>query len=415
MIRKYIILVAVSLLSALGLMAQHNTSSPYTRFGYGTILDGGFGQSRAMGGISYGLRPEQFTNPMQPASYTSSDSLNFRMEAGVSFQFSNFKAENGSTTEHDGNLEFLAFQFPIKKWVALSFGVMPYSIVGYDFQESQKVASSILAGSLSNTYKYTGEGGITQLYAGIAFRPVNWLSFGGNLLFSFGTIAHESQSIFLQNTYFSTSMKREIKVKDVTGNFGVQATIPMKENHSLTIGGVMQLKSELNTDATQTIITTDTTTLNYDNKFDLPMYFGLGIVYNYSKEFLIGFDYKRELWSDVRFFGEKNFQNRSKFSLGAQWLPDANGRKYFHRVAYRWGANVGSSYFEVNNQQLTSFSLTTGWGFPLKKGLNPTMMNVSFEYGHCGSVQSKLLREQFFKFTLNATINERWFMKRKLN
>ena len=38
-----------------GLWAQHNTSSPYTRYGYGNVLDGGFGQTRAMGGLSYGL------------------------------------------------------------------------------------------------------------------------------------------------------------------------------------------------------------------------------------------------------------------------------------------------------------------------------------------------------------------------
>ena len=415
MIRKHFILAVLLLLSVLDIEAQHNTSSPYTRFGYGNILDGGFGQSRAMGGLSFGLRPEQYVNPMQPASYTSIDSLNFRLEAGVSFQLSNYKDASGSVTEKDGNIEFLAFQFPIKRWIAFSFGIMPYSIVGYDFQQSQTVSSTIQSGSLYNEYKYSGEGGVTQLYAGLAFRPVQWLSIGGNFLFGFGTVSQTSESAFSQKTYYATTMTREIKVKDVTGDFGVQATIPLKENHSLTIGGVFQMKSELNADATQTIVTTDTTTLSFDNNFDLPLYFGLGIVYNYSKEFLIGFDFKKECWSDARFFGEKNFKDRSKFCLGAQWLPDANGRKYFHRVAYRWGANLSSTYFEVNGEQLTNFSLTTGWGFPLKKGLNPTVLNLSFEYGHCGAAETNLLREQYFKFTFNATINERWFMKRKLN
>lgn len=65
--------------------AQHNTSSPYTRYGYGNIIDGGYGQSRAMGGLSYGVRPSQYINAVNPASYTSIDSLTFRFEAGASF------------------------------------------------------------------------------------------------------------------------------------------------------------------------------------------------------------------------------------------------------------------------------------------------------------------------------------------
>jgi hypothetical protein len=69
----------------------------------------------------------------------------------------------------------------------------------------------------------------------------------------------------------------------------------------------------------------------------------------------------------------------------------------------------------VNVEQLSTFSLTTGWGLPLRKGTNPTLLNITFEYGHNGSVSKNLIREQYFKFTLNATINERWFEKRRLN
>ncbi len=395
--------------------AQHNTSSPYTRYGYGTILDGGFGQARAMGGISYGLRPSQYINPNNPASYTSIDSLTFRMEAGVSVQFTRMDATDTKEVASNGNLEFLAFQFPIKKWVALSFGLMPYSIVGYDYHRREVQNSAISSDTLATTYQYAGSGGITQLYAGLAFRPVKWLSFGGNFQFNFGNIEHSSRTEFDEDSYYSTRMTRLIRIKDVCGNFGIQAEIPMKEKHKLSVGGVFQMKSELNSEATQTIITTDSIVLNFDDKFDTPMYFGLGFVYSYLEEFLFGFDYKREMWSDVRFFGESPFVNRNKISFGGQYIPDVNGRSYFQRVAYRLGANFTSSYYMVNGEQLRSFSLTTGWGFPLKKGLNPTVMNVSFEYGHNGKIENNLIREQFFKFTLNATINERWFMKRKLN
>lgn len=409
-----LIIICVLNITVLPLVAQNNTSSPYTRYGYGLVNDAGFGQVKAMGGLSMGLRSKNFINPANPASYTSIDSLTFRMEAGVSFQISNFSDGEKKQTALDGNLEYLAIQFPIKKWVALSLGLMPYSIVGYKYSTSETVSSSIIGGSLKTDYTYEGEGGITQLYLGLGFRPFSWFSFGGNLQYYFGSIEYFSTASF-DDLYVPTVMQRSIAVTDLSGNFGAQFTIPLKKEMSLTLGGTYQLKSKVKANAQQTVITTDTIVQDFNNSFDFPMSFGTGFVFNYSDKLTIGFDYKKEFWSDVEFFGKKEFVDRNKFIVGMEYLPNANGRAYFERVYYRLGANFSKSYYTVNGEQLNSFVLSTGWGFPLKKGLNPTIMNFTFEYGLNGKIEENLLREQYFKFILNATINENWFMKRKLN
>lgn len=410
----YFVIICVLSFIVQPLIAQNNTSSPYTRYGYGLVNDAGFGQVKAMGGLSMGLRSNNFINPANPASYTSIDSLTFRMEAGVSFQVSNFSDGEKSQTALDGNLEYLAMQFPIKKWVALSLGLMPYSIVGYNYSMTETAPSSITAGSLKTDYTYSGEGGITQLYLGLGFRPFSWFSLGANLQYYFGSIEYSSSASF-EEVYVPTIMQRTISVTDLSGNFGVQFTIPLKKDMSLTLGGTYQLKSSVNADAEQTVITTDTVVQNFNNSFDFPMSFGTGFVFNYLNKLTIGFDYKKEFWSDVEFFGEKEFLDRNKFIVGFEYLPNPNGRAYFERVYYRFGANLSKSYYTVNGEQLKSLVLSTGWGFPLKKGLNPTIMNFTFEYGLNGKVEGNLLREQYFKFILNATINENWFMKRKLN
>ena len=67
-------------------IAQNNTNSPYTRYGYGDLSDQSFGNSRAMGGIAFGLRDGAQINPLNPASYTAIDSLTFLFEGGVSLQ-----------------------------------------------------------------------------------------------------------------------------------------------------------------------------------------------------------------------------------------------------------------------------------------------------------------------------------------
>ena len=64
--------LALMVLSGVG-VAQNNTNSPYTRYGYGQLSDQGSGNSKGMGGIAYGLRDGSQINFVNPASYTAVD------------------------------------------------------------------------------------------------------------------------------------------------------------------------------------------------------------------------------------------------------------------------------------------------------------------------------------------------------
>ena len=80
------------LLTVTGLaVAQTSTNSPYTRYGFGQLADQNFGNSKAMGGIAYGLRNGYQINASNPASYTAIDSLTFLFDAGMTLQNANFK------------------------------------------------------------------------------------------------------------------------------------------------------------------------------------------------------------------------------------------------------------------------------------------------------------------------------------
>ena len=76
-------------------IAQNNTNSPYTRYGYGQLADQSFANSKAMGGIAYGLRDGSHINPLNPASYTAIDSLTFLFDGGFSMQNTNFSSDTG--------------------------------------------------------------------------------------------------------------------------------------------------------------------------------------------------------------------------------------------------------------------------------------------------------------------------------
>ena len=394
--------------------AQNNISSPYTRHGYGSIVEGGFGQSTQMGGLSAGLRSAYFTNPANPASYTAIDSLNFRIEAGASYSIDKCSDQSGSFKNTTGNLEYLAMHFPVKKWMSVSLGIRPYSLVGYKNSRHVTEETNMTQDTLRTSYTYEGEGGINQLYLGMGFKPFTNLSVGANLMYHFGSIEHNSATTFDESYIYSTRQTQKIRVKDFCANVGAQGSFKLGGERFATIGVTYQFKSELKSEADKTIFASDTTVLNYDNKFDTPSSFDIGFVYHFNRKVLAGFDYKHTGWSDIRFFGEKPFEDVSRFAWGVQYQPDKNARKYYQRMYYRCGLNVGKSYYKVNGESLGKMALDAGFGFPLKKGLNPTVINVGFEYGKTGNTDNGLIKEQYFKGTINVTVNERWFAKRKL-
>ncbi len=399
----------------LNITAQNNTSSPYTRYGYGDIMESGYGQSTTMGGLSVGLRSSLFTNPGNPASYTAIDSLNFRIEAGVSCTLSKYSDGEQSSKESAGNLEYLAFHFPIKKWLATSIGIRPYSVVGYDNTYAITEKTNMTNDTLVSQYEYYGQGGVNQLYLGIGLRPFNAISIGANLLYHFGTMEHNSLVSFNKDYIYPTQQRQKIKVNDLCANFGIQGSFKTGKEQHLDIGFTYQIKSELKSDATKSVITSDTTMLNYTNLFDTPSSYGIGFVYHFNKRVLAGFDYKHTAWSQIRFFGEKPFEDVNKFAWGLQYLPDEGGRKYFQRMYYRCGLNVSKSYYKINEQRTNKLAIDAGLGFPLSRNANPTIINIGFEYGQNGESDNGLIKEQYFKGTINVTINERWFVKRKLD
>ncbi len=413
MLKKSLVVILFIWSCIAGMHSQNSTSSPYSRYGYGELVDAGFGQNKSMGGISYGLRASKFTNPGNPASFTAIDSLTFRFEAAASLKFSSYKDSNGEQSKTNGNLEYLALQFPVKKWLGISAGVLPYSVVGYDFSSKDTQSSTITSGSLESTYLYEGSGGITQIYLGAAVNPFPNFSLGASLDFNFGTIKHSSSVSFDNTAYYSTSQANEIRVSSFTGLFGAQYTLLLPKEQKITFGAVFQPKSSLGGDAEQTVITTDTLNITDNNDFDLPLSFGGGFVYNFSEKLLAGFDYKYQAWSDVRYFGKKPFVDRNKFSIGLEYQPNNISKNYFNRIYYRVGANYSNSYTKVNGKDLSEYVISAGLGLPLKRGLNPTVLNMVFEYGNMGTTADNLIKEQCFKFTLNMTINERWFVTRK--
>ena len=147
--------------------AQNNTNSPYSRYGYGQMADQGASNSRAMGGIAYGLRDKTHTNFANPASYTAIDSLTFVFEAGMSLQNTNFDNGTNKTNAKNTSLDYLSMHFRVGRDFGMSLGLLPYSNVGYDMQNE---SYNPLEKEKAYVTNYFGEGGLHQAYVGLAYK-----------------------------------------------------------------------------------------------------------------------------------------------------------------------------------------------------------------------------------------------------
>ncbi|MBO4334026.1 MAG: hypothetical protein J5875_12815 [Paludibacteraceae bacterium] len=414
--RKITSLLVVSALAVSSVSAQNNTSSPYSRYGYGELVEPGFGYSKSLGGLSAGIRNYNHINSANPASYTAIDTLGFRFEFGASIKCSKFTDNNNLTTKSwDQNLEYLALQLPVTKWMGFSAGLQPFSFVGYQFGGKSVTPSTISTDSLVVYTNYAGVGDITQLYLGLGVEPFKNFNLGMNVYYNFGTVSHASQVAFANSLYHSTLQKNEISVHDWNVGFGAQYDYQLNEKRNLTVGLTFDLPSKMKASAEKEVVTAnvDTVTLNFDNSFGLPLSFGAGFAYDINESWMIGADYKFQKWSDVEYFGEKVFNDRQRFACGAELLPDRLSKKFFKRMSYRVGANFSNSYFDVNENEFNQLAFSAGFGIPLRRVANPTYLNLGFEYGRAGKKSDDMILEQYFKLSLNLSVNERWFVKRK--
>lgn len=89
-LHKYLATAVLAVLP-LSIMAQTNGSnSPYSRYGFGLLGDGGNAFNKGMAGTAYGMHNGKELNTKNPASYAAIDSLTFLFDLGLSLQNGNF-------------------------------------------------------------------------------------------------------------------------------------------------------------------------------------------------------------------------------------------------------------------------------------------------------------------------------------
>ncbi len=430
-----LILLGISsfILSSTQTYAQSSTShSPYSQFGLGQMREDQLPQTRAMGGITTAVRFQgglPVLNISNPATYSGFNRT--ILDAGLYGNVT--QLEKNSTADNTADFAFshFAFGFTLNKnngpkLGGISFGLMPYSDVGYSTSASREISNTPYQTRL------VGEGGINKAYVGYGVSPFKNFSIGANVGFLFGNLYDKSLIDFPTNYGFYNTAKTDTRrVTGVTYDYGAQYFLPLGNRKNLTIGYSGSLDNSVRSKVTSMVTRTQTGSGNIteqvpidtssmdvlsNRKINLPLKHNVGFTFSKGVNWMVGADFKYADWSKYQVrTGEEPLGKNIGFALGGQIKPDPTSLNYLKVIDYRLGFRYNKTHMTVNQQRINDMAVTVGLGLPLPEtgfGRTFSNVNISAEFGQQGTIKSNLVRERYININLGFTINDAWFIRR---
>ena len=416
-----IVLVFILIHCVISSYSQTNISSPYSRYGLGQIQQNVSVKSLSMGGVCLANKANDFINISNPASYSAYDSTSFVFEGGINGVFSQLENQNNNFYTSNLSLNYLLFGFPISRKFAFSFGLLPFSNMGYSISDSNTIAD---IGNVDFNYK--GEGGFNKFFGGVSYKICNSLAIGANMSYLFGSLNKTRTVTFPEGVnIYSIRESNALKVSDIVFDYGLQYEKKFKNDNSLSFGLVAGLTTKLN--ATQSILTESFSGVNYSSTYIkdtiensstdgiiiIPPFYGGGVMFKKSNKWILGADYKYQEWSKFSNFGTlDSLKNSMQASIGFSLLPKNTGNNSFWgKSTYRVGVRVAQTYLQLKNTQLNEYGISFGFAFPMQK--SKSTINLGFEIGQRGTVENNLIKETYGIVSCSLSIFERWFLRRK--
>ncbi|MGB1451471.1 MAG: hypothetical protein ACPG7E_07155, partial [Marinirhabdus sp.] len=306
-------------------LAQQGTVSPYSFYGIGTLKFKGTAENRTMAGIST-FSDSIHLNIQNPAGVAALQLVNYTV--GASYKFTALRTATEKARATTSSLDYLAIGLPLGKFGA-SFGLIPYTAVGYKLQ----------TGSGSTVSQYTGSGGLNKAFlsVGYAFSPK--LRIGAEVNYNFGNIENQNVT-FTEGVQFGTS---ELNRSDLLGfsyNFGAQYETNINDKLKLHASATYTPETRFTSENFRSIATIlDTGTggelvvdLREENlpntDFTFPSQYTLGVGIGTPKKWFAAAEYTNQKTSNYTnstfLIDNVTFTDATKIRLGGFFIPNYN-------------------------------------------------------------------------------------------
>lgn len=451
------------------LFSQTLTFSPYSRFGLGEMNSSAFAAANLSGGAFIGLKSDTavpvYINAANPAAVSGIRLTTF--ELGGTAQFTEYNNGISKVKTHNINFNYGSLGFPLKQRASACFGLMPYSSIGYNLQNTS--ANSIV-GNIQE--QYSGNGGVNKAFLALAINPfkkslqnfyrstnrdsliklkqtkeykkkkftkelLTELSIGGRADYLFGNILHTSSIIYPTSTnYYHTRRYRALTISDFTGSFGLQTSFTidsvskreMRRKVKIGFGYFVSLPNTINVKSSTLgynyslgsfgdELPKDTFIYVSDKKGNirLPIEQGIGISFKKGDLLAASMDAAYTGWKQFRYLDAvTEMKNSYRFAAGLCITPSkysAGSGAYLKRVQYRIGGYYKTGFIELKNTDIADYGITAGFSFPVGLRMQPAVVNLGVQLGELGSLNNNLLRERYARVILGFTFNDKWFTK----
>lgn len=420
-------------LLTLPVLSQTSISSPYSRYGLGELNFGKSPLMSTMGGTSLGLRGKHMINYTNPASYSAFQTKTFLFDASALFYPRILKNDEVSEQTLFASLNNLQFAFPLAEKWGVSFGVFPYSNIGYNLKQEVAIDSIGIV-----NYTYEGWGGLNTFYLGTGVEIIDGLSVGVNMNYFFGNIDRTRIADFDSIGFLNTRLTNKVNISDVNFNFGLQYRIRFNKTsvldgmkvkefsgYNLTIGVNGGNSSSLNakesilaermTGSTTHSSALDTVEFIKDKKTTvmMPLNIGGGLFFEKENRWMAGLDVNWQNWSEYSYQGiQDSLKNSLRISVGGAFFPkEKPTSNMIKRSTFLLGAHYYNNYLELKNTPLTQYGISFGLSMPVRR--TGTALQISFELGKTGTTTNKLIEETYGKLKIGVSITEKWFYRRK--
>lgn len=412
------------------LLAQQNTISPYSSFGIGEAQEQGFSLNSSLGGVGAALRTGNYLNPTNPASLSAINVAIF--ETGINGTAIYLTDNTLSQESFSSTLSYLSLGFPIHDGFAVSGGLLPYSYKGFELTQNKDLSSEL--DSLGCVVNHSGSGGLNRAYANFGVQLFKGLSIGATASMIFGTINQKRDVVFAQSDILNRRDQYTYTTRDYTYDLGVQYQTNIS-NKNLTLGATYCPEANLNASNKGAIYTydvnngleniRDTTGVfsSASNGLVLPKSYVVGLALENEGQWLISGEVDFKEWSQLSLFSslDPNLKDAVQIKLGAWWIPNSKDvHNYLKIIQYRAGFNYNSGHLSVTafgtnapQTEITDISLSFGLGLPMKR--SKTIANIGVQVGRSGTTSEGLIEENYIKFHLAFTFNDKWFKRRKID
>jgi hypothetical protein len=414
-------LVCLLSLLAAGAAGQKNVYSPFARYGIGNLEQPGTFRTRAMGGISSGIRDNLTLNFLTPASYSSIDTASFIFDFGIEYGSVRLKEDDLTYNSQDLGFSHLIMGFPIMKGWGVTAAVIPYANGAYNIGFEQP--GTDVSGTIYE--RHNGSGGYQKALIGTGVSPFPFVSVGVNAFLMFGDVTRLNDFVFTgDNNYFNTRKQSTSALTGVGYDASVQFILKLSGNRFINGGLTYTPAFNLKTSNEELIFrysSIQTSSIALDTlQFSsvstesiMPGSLRAGLSFGKTDKFSAGADIVYTKWTNASLPGTYGtYHDALSLHAGAEYIPEKySNYSFFDRVEYRIGCRYGESYTLFGNDVVKEYGITFGTGIPMKR--SRSRISLVVDLATRGNVNGQIPGETRISVGASLNLYDYWFLKRQ--